>query len=38
MLIIASHVFAGLDKQTLVELLTADDLIVFSEMQVLARP
>ena len=25
---------AGLDKQTLIELLTADDLIVFSEMQV----
>ena len=26
----------GLDKQTLIELLTADDLIVFSEMQVCA--
>lgn len=29
-------VCAGLDKQTLIELLTADDLIVFSEMQVCA--
>ena len=33
-----SSVAAGLDKQTLMELLTADDLIVFSEMQVWAEP
>ena len=29
--------FAGLDKQMLIELLTADDLILFSEMQVCSK-